>query len=290
LSAKQFVFLEDHESAMLPIWREAFTGLDWLRLRAKPVYYGLGVTHGDGSAVITVPGFLGSDLYLVEMNLWLRRIGYRAYRSRMGRNAECPDILVDRLLVTIEEAFAETGRKVHLVGHSLGGVLSRSACAIMPEFVASVTTLGSPFRGVRSHPTVLATSERVRRRIRERAETRPAHKPLQASCFTGACNCAFAQAAKSGVPEGIAQTAIYTKSDGIVDWKVCITGDPDIDVQVKGTHCGLAWNPDVYRIIADRLAECAEAAETAAETLSQPRARVKEPPARRFLAPDQAAS
>ncbi len=254
MSGKQFVFVEEHESALLPIWREALTGVDWMRLRATPIFYGIGAKRGDGSAVITVPGFLGSDLYLGELNFWLRRIGYKVYPSGIGRNAECPDILVDRLLVTIEQAHQQTGRRVHLIGHSLGGLLSRSACAIVPEMIASVISLGSPFRGVRSHPTVLFTSERVRRRIRERAHTRPANKPLRQACFTGGCNCDFAQAAKSGVPAGVQQTAVYTKTDGIVDWQVCITGDPEIDVRVNGTHCGLAWNPEVYRVIATRLA------------------------------------
>ena len=44
-------------------------GLDWLSLRTSPVFYGFGVPRGDGSAVILVPGFLATDVYLWEMNL-----------------------------------------------------------------------------------------------------------------------------------------------------------------------------------------------------------------------------
>ena len=101
---------------LLPIWREAFMGAEWLSLRTKPVYYGYGVPHGNGSAVITVPGFLGSDFYLTEMNRWLKRIGYRAYPSGIGRNAECPDIFVDRLLDTVKRSYGETGERGHVVG------------------------------------------------------------------------------------------------------------------------------------------------------------------------------
>ena len=250
MAGKQFVFLEDHEAVMVPIWREVLTGVDWMRLRAHPVYYGMGVARGDGAAVITVPGFLGSDVYLTEMNLWLRRIGYRAYRSRIGRNAECPDLLIDRLMRTVDRACESTGRKVHLVGHSLGGLLARSIASIIPERIASVTTMGSPFRGVRGHPAVLFTSERVRKRIQARAHTRPIDKPAREACFTGSCKCAFARAAKAGVPPEIQAVAIYTKTDGIVDWEMCVTGDPDVDVEVRGTHCGLAWNPQVYGVTA----------------------------------------
>lgn len=253
MSGKKLVFLEEERPVFLPIWREVFTGCDWGRLRLSGVYYGRGVPEGDGSAVITVPGFMGHDLYLREMNKWLSRLGYVSYQSEIGHNAECPDILVDRLLRTVNRAFNETGRRVHLIGHSLGGILSRAAANFAPEMVVSVTTLGSPFRGIRSHPTVMMTSKNVRRRIHSRAHTRPAHKPLRQHCFTMSCNCPFAEAAKGELDEEIYETAIYTKTDGIVDWEVCMSGDPEIDYEVRGTHCGLAWNPQVFRIIAKRL-------------------------------------
>src|SRR5579864_6487039 len=102
-------------------WTEALFGAEVLLLHATPVYYGFGVPHGDGSGVVIIPGFLGTDLYLMELHAWLGRIGYRAYFSGIGINAECPNLLVQRHLnQTIETALAETGRKIHLLGHSLG--------------------------------------------------------------------------------------------------------------------------------------------------------------------------
>jgi len=62
---------EDREPVALPMWREALVGAEWLGLRASPVYYGLGVPRGKGQAVIVIPGFLGSDLYLRELHGWL---------------------------------------------------------------------------------------------------------------------------------------------------------------------------------------------------------------------------
>ena len=56
------------------------------------------------------------------------------------------------------------------------------------------------------------------------------------------------------LPKSVFQTAIYTKSDGIVDWRVCRTGIPDIDFEVSATHIGLAFNPIVFDVIAHRLA------------------------------------
>jgi pimeloyl-ACP methyl ester carboxylesterase len=167
--------------------------------------------------------------------------------SRIGWNAECVNTLVDRLSETITRAQAETGGKVHLIGHSLGGVIARSAAAQRPDRVASVITLGSPFRGIRSHPLVLAAGERVRERIRRQ------NGHLQPDCYTGYCGCAAVVAVQGGLPASVLQTALYTKTDGVVDWRVCVTDDPSTNFEVSGTHVGLVFNASVYSLIAKRL-------------------------------------
>src|ERR1051325_1382558 len=183
MSTYSNAFHRDQKSASRPIWRESFIALDWIALHAAPVFYGLGIPRGDGSAVIAVPGFMGTDLYLQELHCWLRRIGYRSYLSEIGRNADCLDLLVDRLLQTIQKAYDDTRGTVHLIGHSLGGVLALSAASLRPDIIASVITLGAPFRGIKSHPVVLEMSKVVRDRIRNARldETKPA-------CFTGYCD------------------------------------------------------------------------------------------------------
>ena len=251
MSATSFVFHPEKLPAARPLWREVFAGLDWLALKASPVYYGLGVPRGDQSAVILVPGFMGTDHYLYEMYFWLRRIGYKPYLSNIGWNAECLNTLVERLTGTMRKAEQETGKKVHLIGHSLGGVLSRAATVLHPDNVASVTTLGSPIRGIRSHPWVLRTAERVREKIMCNKK----HRAEYPDCYTGFCTCPTIGAMHQHFPHEIRKTAIYTKTDGIVAWEVCITDDPAKNFEVTGTHVGLAFNPTVYSIIAKRLAE-----------------------------------
>jgi triacylglycerol lipase len=241
-------FVQDQQPADVPIWREILFGIEWLALHSSPVYYGVGVRRGDGSSVVLVPGFLGTDDYLHELHYWLRRIGYRSYLSRIGRNAECMDILVDRLFETVEKAYADTGRKVHLVGHSLGGMLSRAAACRQPKLIASVAALGSPFRGIRSHPWVLGASDRVRDRIRLSRGN-----GVHAQCFTGYCTCDTVTAFQSCFPSSIPQIAVYTKTDGIVDWQYCVNDDAGTNFEVAGTHVGLVWNPAVYQILATHL-------------------------------------
>jgi pimeloyl-ACP methyl ester carboxylesterase len=206
------------------------------------------VPAGDGSAVVTVPGFLGTDTYLYELRTWLSRVGYRPYDSRIGRNADCPNLLLQRLLATIELAHTETARRVHVIGHSLGGVIARSAGAHRPDLVASVTTLGAPFRGIRSHPIVLRTHDIVRQIVMGR----DSNQFLPPACYTGGCTCAFIEALGS-FPRNVRELAIYSRGDGVVDWRMCVTGDPCKDHEVLGTHVGLAFNPFVYQTLGNFL-------------------------------------
>lgn len=231
-------------------WHENLYPVDLLLLHAAPVYYGVGVPHGDGSPVLMIPGFMHSDFYLVIMYAWLQRIGYRPYYSGIDLNAECPDLLVkDQLNPLIDQARRETKHKIHLIGHSLGGIIARSIAAQRPEAVASVITLGAPFPGGAVHHSVLRDSEVVRSFIQYQhsGSVRP-------ECYTDRCQCDFMKSLHRGVPRQIPYTAVFTRNDGIVDWKSCRTGDPAIDVEVTGTHAGLAFNPSVYSTIAHRLA------------------------------------
>ena len=144
--------LAGYQPTSRPIWLEALFPLDWVALHASPVYYGFGVPRGHGEPVILVPGFLGDDRYLTEMHLWLRRIGYRPYFSGIGRNVDCPELLTQRLLMTIDAAYEETHQKVTIVGHSLGGMLARAAAHREADKVKQVITMGSPFRSVARAP------------------------------------------------------------------------------------------------------------------------------------------
>ena len=155
---------EDHAEAAVSIWKEALFGVEALLLHTAPVFYGFGVPHGDSSGVVLIPCFLGTDPQMTHLYHWLRRIGYRPYFSRIGVNAACPNLLVrERLTPTIDKALAATGRKVHLIGHSLGGIMARSIAANRPADIASVITLASPFRGTVAHKSILRAAESVRK-------------------------------------------------------------------------------------------------------------------------------
>lgn len=245
-----------HQDNDHSLWTEALFGAEILLLHATPVYWGFGVPRGDGSAVVIIPGFLGTDLYLTELHQWLGRIGYQPYFSGVGINADCPNLLIQRHLnETIKKALAETGRKVHLIGHSLGGVIARSIAGQRPKDVASVITLASPFRGTIANPTVLHAAEAVRMRILQEHG-----QGVLPDCYTGRCTCNFIDSLRRDIPASMMETAIYTRHDGIVDWRYCMTRNPDVDFEVPGTHIGMAFNPAAYTIVAERLAKAQDLA------------------------------
>ena len=145
----------------LPLWREAFAGLDWLDLRLSPVFRRRRRRARNGGAVVLVPGLFASDASMTELRRWLERCGYRTYESGIGVNAVRSDIAIARLVETIDRAYAETGGPLTLIGHSLGGVIARGAALRRPDRVSHVITLGSPVNGLRAHPAVLAAARLI---------------------------------------------------------------------------------------------------------------------------------
>ena len=243
--------IQEYKEANLPILGEVLFAAELVLLHAAPLYYGLGIPHGDGSAVVLIPAFLCPDAYLAPMHQWLARIGYNPFFSGIGFNTECPNLLIrGRLNDSVERALNKSGRKVHLIGHSLGGIIARAIAAQRPDDIASVITLGAPFRGTVAHRGILHAAEVVRRRILQEhgGDVLP-------ECYTGLCTCDFLDSLRHSMPASVAETAIYSESDGVVDWRYCKTDRPEADFAVSGTHLGMAFNPSAYSIIAGRLAQ-----------------------------------
>jgi len=231
-----------------PIFAELLLPVELMFLRLSPRYYGYGVPRGNGSAVILIPGLVGWDVMLFELHGWLKRVGYRPYYSGIGFVGDCPHMLVRRIEETIDRARAETGHPVHLIGHSLGGIFARALAVRRPACIASVITLASPFRGLVAHDLVLSLGDLMRARIRGRDSNLPS------DCATSRCPCPFGRSLQRRWPKSVLQTAIFSKTDGLVDWRYCLTGRPDVDIEVSGTHLGLPFNTEVYACIAERLA------------------------------------
>jgi hypothetical protein len=104
------------------------------------------------------------------------------------------------------------------------------------------------------HPVILAAAGFVREQIRGQRREQPNGQPKR-ECYTGTCTCRFATAARAEPPPSVRRASIYTRTDGVVDWRSCLEPDETLNTEVRGTHVGLAFNPEVYRKIGSLLAD-----------------------------------
>lgn len=198
------------------------------------------VPRGDGHPVVVLPGFATNDSMTVLLRTFLSQIGYDVHPMDLGWNfdqhtvGENGEHIAERISSIRDRA----GRKVSLVGWSLGGVIAREAARRDPDDLRQVITLGAPFTG-NPHATnvkgyyQLATgnrlnSEKVLQRYREGADVLP-----------------------------IPSTALFSRTDGITSWKNCL-GDTDAineNIEVVSSHFGFVTNPAVFCVVADRLAQ-----------------------------------
>ncbi|MEM7111742.1 MAG: alpha/beta hydrolase [Chloroflexota bacterium] len=199
--------------------------------------------RGDGHPVMVLPGFMASDLSTLPLRLYLKSRGYNAYGWGMGRNygrGIDPQNGIPpnaKTIKRIKAMYRKHGQKVSLVGWSLGGIYARELARLLPEYVRTVITLGSPFTNDERANNVYPLFERmsghrledinpeVRRRLKE-------HVPVPS-------------------------TAVYSKSDGVVSWRCCLEqlDEYSENVEVFSSHTGLGHNPLVLWVVADRLAQ-----------------------------------
>ncbi len=193
--------------------------------------------RGDGHPVLMLPGFLASDLSMAPMRRYLRELGYDAHAWGMGRNTGG----VSRMRVALRDRLAgihaTTGRKVCIVGWSLGGVYARDLALQVPNIVRYVVTLGSPFAN-----DVTATN---------------ATRLYEALSGEGADDNPELRAAIAGdLP--VPTTSIYSRTDGVVNWRTCLLRPSDTAENIEihlASHIGLGVNPAALWAVADRLAQ-----------------------------------
>ena len=98
-----------------------------------------------------------------------------------------------------------------------------------PDCVRMVITLGSPFAG----PAAANIG----------ARWRAAQPPERLRALAD--------------PMPVPSTSIFSRTDGIVAWRACLQAEGPFseNVEVRGSHIGLGFNPAALWVIADRLAQ-----------------------------------
>ncbi len=164
---------------------------------------------------------------------WLGWLGYDARPWGLGTNVGKPERDVETLVTRLQETHVE--RQVALVGWSLGGLVAREVARALPERVSRVITYGTPVIGGPTYTLgASAYGPEQCERIEALATRLDAENPIQ-----------------------VPITAIYTRRDGVVDWRACIDrSSPDVEhVEVRATHLSLGIDPDVWWAIATALAK-----------------------------------
>lgn len=191
---------------------------------------------GDGHPVLVLPGLAAGDISTWPLRKFLQQRGYATEPWELGLNFGPRREIVQGLVDKVRDMHREHGRKVSLIGWSLGGALACALAARMPKRVRQVITLGSPLQASGAHATNAW-------RIFEMVSGYRADHPHLARI--------------GAKPLKVPLTAILSRSDGIVNWRLSMAppGPQRESIEVAASHFGLGANPTVLWAIADRLAQ-----------------------------------
>ena len=192
--------------------------------------------RGHGEPVLVLPGYRAGDASTAILKTYLRLLGYRVSGWHLGRSSgNVPDLL-PRVLKRILFMSRKARQPVRVVGWSFGGYLAREVARERPDAIRQVITLGTPVVGGPKY--TVAAPGFYRRGIdldAMAAEIESRNKILLETPVT----------------------AIYSRADAFVAWQACIdrNGANVEHVEVRTTHMGFGFSPEVYKIIAQRLAD-----------------------------------
>ncbi|TAL31158.1 MAG: alpha/beta hydrolase [Alphaproteobacteria bacterium] len=217
-------------------WEYTALQMSWASLKDK-------LPEGDGHPVLIFPGFLTGDSFTAPLRKCVEEKGYKTYGWDNGVNFGLDEASAEHLKKRLKEVFDENGgKKVTLVGHSLGGIYARELAREFPEMVRGVVTMGTPF-GMMDDPAA-ATSRRLSR--------------LYDFFNPGSDKLKFEDIRERMLtPPPVPTTSLYSKEDGIVDWKGALnpSGPQSENIEVHGSHLGMACNPMTIAAVIDRLAQ-----------------------------------
>jgi len=220
--------------------------------------------------IILFPGFASDDRYLKPLAYYLQRYSYQTEGWGLGVNlaginlphtledlSDAWDVeptadyqvdnykgeggvayLCDQAIARVKQRSRELNSPVVLIGWSLGGYLARETARDLPKEVAQVITFGAPVVGGPKYTTAATVFKRkgfdldwVEREVGKR-EQRLIQQPI---------------------------TAIFSKSDGVVDWHAAIDKfSSNVEhIEVNAPHLGMGFRREIWRLVKDRL-DCRE--------------------------------
>lgn len=187
-----------------------------------------------GQSVMLLPGFATGEQSMVALKHYLESLGYHVEHWGLGKNQGNVPKLLPLVIEQVNTMSKRRGRKIHLIGWSLGGYLAREVARDHPELVHQVITMGSPIIGGPKYTSISRISSQrgldldaVEQRIAERYN----------------------------VPITVPLTVIYSPIDGVVPmnsaidhWSPTVTHH-----KVWASHLGMGFHPQVLKHVAETL-------------------------------------
>jgi pimeloyl-ACP methyl ester carboxylesterase len=202
---------------------------------ARPPCFPSGdLPRGRGETVLVLPGILAGDWTTVRLRSFLTQQGYRVAGSDIAFNAGPTRGIITQIERKLLSLSDKASGPILLVGQSLGGIFARGLAHRHPERVRGVVTLCSPIR----FPVTTPLEPFVR----------------ALAILHDAGWVADRERIAAAPPAPV--TAIYSREDGIVDWRQCLQdeGPGYPNVHVAGAHTTMGSNPEAQRVIAQKLA------------------------------------
>ncbi|SFV17226.1 esterase/lipase family protein [Pseudoduganella namucuonensis] len=189
---------------------------------------------GDGHPVMVFPGLAAGDITTVVIRRFLADRGYDTHAWEQGLNFGPKPGVLEACMDKVKEIHARTGRKVSLVGWSLGGVYAREIAKALPEHTRVVVTLGSPFKGSPRSTNAWRIYELV------------SGESVDSERF-----------ATLKVRPSVPTTSIFSRTDGVVAWQCSMEDETasSENIEIHASHLGMGANPTALYAIADRLAQ-----------------------------------
>ncbi len=147
----------------------------------------------------------------------------------------------NKIAARIEQEFLATGRKLTLIGWSLGGLYAVALAHRFPQWIRQVITLGTPFGDPRG--TALYS---VMARMNQRAPGEESEESLQR----------WVDYTYGGGELRVPILTLYSESDGIVGKGIArCEADPRYvtNIAVMASHVGFPFNPLVFAVIGNHL-------------------------------------
>jgi len=190
---------------------------------------------GDGHPVLVFPGLIAPDMSTLPLRRFLKGRGYVAVPWQQGINLGPREGVIESCLGRVRDLYEAHGRKVSLIGWSLGGLYAREVAKVYPDAVRQVITLGTPFTG---HPKATNAWRLYEFVTGHKIGAAELHEPLR-------------------TPPPVPTTSIFSRTDGVVAWQCSLEKEGPLtdNIEVEASHLGMGLNPMTFFAIADRLAQ-----------------------------------